>query len=98
MGKASRRKTVREASVAAAAPAAGVGARSGPRYTIAISAALIILPLLVFGRSYFNGYIDFDDPSYVTNNPVVQRGLTWEGVKYAFTAIRPYYFQPLVWL
>jgi tetratricopeptide (TPR) repeat protein len=101
MGKASRRKSDREASeretsVAAVAPAAG--ARSGPRYTIAICAALIVLVLLVFGRTAWNGYIEFDDPDYVSRNAVVQRGLTAEGVKYAFTSLQPYYWQPLTWL
>lgn len=54
--------------------------------------------LLVFGRTAFNGYIQFDDPDYVSANAVVQRGLTAEGLRYAFTALKPYYWQPLTWI
>ena len=54
--------------------------------------------LLVFGRTAFNGYIQFDDPEYVSANAVVQRGLSGEGLRYAFTAVKPYYWQPLTWL
>ena len=94
MGKASRQKrapvVVTETSEAPPAPAA--------RHTALISAALVVLVLAVFGRTAFNGFIEFDDPSYVTQNPVVQRGLSVEGVKYAFTTVEPYYWQPLTWL
>src|SRR5262245_48154132 len=99
MGKASGKKGSRGGEVAESRSEAPRNLETArPRDLLLIAAALIILTLLVFGRDYNNGFIDFDDPSYVSNNPVVQRGLTWEGVKYAFTSIRPYYFQPLVWL
>jgi tetratricopeptide (TPR) repeat protein len=100
MGKASRKKSkpvaVAQLPVASEQPSPAQPATGN--WQLLICAGLIVLSLLVFGRSYFNGFIDFDDPPYVSNNPVVQRGLTAEGVRYAFTSVRPYYFQPLVWL
>ena len=96
MGKASRKKIERETSVAAAVSAAGT--QSGPRYTLQLCLALVILVLLVFGRTAWNGYIEFDDPDYVSRNAVVQHGLSAEGIKYAFTSLQPYYWQPLTWL
>ena len=39
----------------------------------------------VYARSLANGFISYDDPAYITNNPVVQRGLTLQGVIWAFT-------------
>jgi tetratricopeptide (TPR) repeat protein len=100
MGKASRKKAKGVASdplpVASEQPATGNGQLATRHWQLA--AALILLSLLVYGRAYFNDFIDFDDPPYVTSNAVVQRGLTAEGVRYAFTAVKPYYFQPMVWL
>ncbi len=44
-------------------------------------------------------FINFDDPDYVTENPHVQGGLTWEGVKWAFgNTQQAAYWAPLVWL
>src|SRR5438270_576344 len=86
-------------------PAAGAPpppARPAPpppgRQTALIRPGLIVLVLVVFGRSAFNGFIDFDDPDYVSRNAVVQRGLTADGIRYAFTSVYPYYWQPLTWL
>jgi tetratricopeptide (TPR) repeat protein len=53
--------------------------------------------VLLFGRSLGYGFINYDDPAYVTNNPHVQAGLTWEGVVWAFTGHTDYW-HPLTWL
>ena len=43
-------------------------------------------------------YVNFDDWAYVYSNPKVTHGLTWEGVKYAFTSMEGGNWHPLVWL
>ncbi len=43
-------------------------------------------------------FVKFDDPDYVTNNPVVQDGLTWAGVAWAFTTTRASNWHPVTWL
>ena len=43
-------------------------------------------------------FITFDDDMYVTNNPLVRAGLTWPGVKWAFTAEYSSNWHPLTWL
>jgi protein O-mannosyl-transferase len=96
VGKASRHK--REHAVTAAAPPEETSAPAPRKQTALICAGLIVLVLAVFGRTAWNGFIEFDDPDYVSQNPVIQRGLTAEGVKYAFTAVKPYYWEPLTWL
>ena len=35
-----------------------------------------------------NGFVNYDDPDYVTVNAQVQRGLTWENVRWAFCESR----------
>ena len=49
-----------------------------------VSALLALGTAALFSRSMTYGYINFDDGSFVANNPYVQRGLTWEGVRWAF--------------
>jgi len=45
------------------------------------------------------GFVNFDDPDYVTANPHVQGGLTWGAVKWAFGNMeQAAYWAPLMWL
>ncbi len=37
-------------------------------------------------------------PLYITENPVVRGGLTWAGVKWAFTGVHVSNWHPLTWL
>lgn len=43
-------------------------------------------------------FLRYDDSTYVTNNRVVQNGLTWDGIKWAFTTSRGGFWHPLTWL
>lgn len=45
-----------------------------------------------------HGFISFDDDDYLTANPVVRQGLTWDGLVWAFSAPRVYNWHPLAWL
>jgi protein O-mannosyl-transferase len=42
-------------------------------------------------------FLDFDDPFYVTQNPYVLQGFTFEGIKWAFTSFEGLY-HPVTWL
>jgi Flp pilus assembly protein TadD len=53
--------------------------------------------LLLFSRATGFGFINYDDPSYVTDNLQVQGGLSWAGLLWAFTASADYW-HPLSWL
>jgi tetratricopeptide (TPR) repeat protein len=44
------------------------------------------------------GFIDFDDPDYVTSNATVLNGITWEGVGWAFRTYHASNWHPLTWL
>lgn len=41
--------------------------------------------LIAFWPAGKNDFINFDDPDYVSENPIVQKGLTGENIKWAFT-------------
>lgn len=53
--------------------------------------------VLLFSRVLAYGFVNLDDPGYVTANPHVQGGLSWAGVGWAFAAPADYW-HPLTWL
>lgn len=63
-----------------------------------VALALALLTLLVYWPVREHGYVSYDDPEYVTGNLIVQSGLTWPGVKWAFTTGWTSYWHPLTWL
>ena len=46
----------------------------------------------------WSGFCVYDDSLYVTENPIVQAGVTWAGVKWAFTTMAASNWHPLTWL
>src|SRR6266478_3117408 len=65
-----------------------------------IIAALIFLTVAAFWRVHQNGFISYDDPDYLTANRIVQRGLTSEGLAWAFGNLhaKATYWHPLTWV
>src|ERR1041384_7673877 len=98
MGKASRKKVASYELRVAAAPAHAELATRNPQLRWQLALALLLLVLAIYARTAVNDYIDYDDPTYVSANEVVQRGLSAEGIRYAFTSVQPYYWHPLTWL
>jgi tetratricopeptide (TPR) repeat protein len=68
------------------------------RRETAIAAVLFCGTLLLFARAVPHAFVNYDDPDYVTANPWVKAGLTWEGVQWAFTAGHASNWHPLTWL
>jgi tetratricopeptide (TPR) repeat protein len=54
--------------------------------------------LAVFSRAAGNEFLLYDDAQYITMNPPVVRGLTLEGVRWAFTSFYAFNWHPLTWL
>ncbi len=65
---------------------------------IAACLLLVVITLGVYWSVTTHGFVDYDDGDYVTANPQVQRGLTWAGVKWAFTTGHASNWHPLTWL
>jgi hypothetical protein len=59
---------------------------------------LFVGAFLLYVPSFFNDFVEYDDEGYVTGNPIVQRGLTWPGVKWAFTTGYFSNWLPVTWL
>ena len=63
-----------------------------------IAVALCLLTFLIFLPVVNCEFIDYDDDVFVTDNRYVAPGVTWEGVKWAFTSADIDYWRPLSWL
>ena len=61
---------------------------------LALALVTLVVYLPVTGYDFSN----FDDPDYVTQNPMVQRGLTGPGAVWAFTGYHASNWHPLTWL
>jgi len=68
------------------------------KYTYLIIVFLIVTSCIAYGRILGNGFVNLDDPTYVTQNNYVQKGVTLEGVRWAFTTLHAEFWHPLTWL
>ncbi len=59
---------------------------------------LILLNVVVYSRLVTCDFVTYDDPRYVTENPVVKRGLTRDGIAWALTSGHASNWHPLTWL
>ena len=68
------------------------------RWTIGISLVLVATTAALYSQVCTFEFINHDDPEYVSENPVVERGFTWKGVQWAFTTIEMSNWHPLTWM
>src|ERR1035437_11014091 len=59
---------------------------------------LALVTLTVFLPVARQGFVNYDDSDYVTENAHVQSGLKWENVAWAFTTGHASNWHPLTWL
>ncbi len=60
--------------------------------------ALALATLIVFQQVRLNGFVNYDDGIYVTENPNVKSGITAKSVLWAFGAPHMGHWHPLTWL
>jgi Tfp pilus assembly protein PilF len=68
------------------------------RMQIFVGIVIALLTVGVYQRVRNYGFVNYDDPKYVSNNRHVLGGLTSEGVKWAFTTTHASNWHPLTWL
>jgi hypothetical protein len=59
---------------------------------------LIVAILIVYWQVQGFGFINFDDPSYITQNRYVKNGLTYRGISWAFTEFHSGNWHPVTWM
>jgi tetratricopeptide (TPR) repeat protein len=59
---------------------------------------LALITLLAYLPVVRNGFVVYDDNTYVTENRIVQNGLSWSGIQWAFTTGHGGNWHPLTWI
>ena len=68
------------------------------RSNFGVAALILIVAVLPYVQTLWHGFVDYDDNQYITQNEMVQRGLSFEGIKWAFTTFAASNWHPLTWL
>jgi protein O-mannosyl-transferase len=71
---------------------------SAQNRTLLLCLLLVGVVLAFYSPVTHNGFLNYDDDQYITNNPHVRTGLTWATVKWAFTTYDQANWHPLTWL
>lgn len=72
--------------------------RAPQNHTLLFSLLLVASVLICYSPAAHNGFLNYDDNTYITNNPHVRAGLTRATVKWAFTTYDAANYHPLTWL
>lgn len=59
---------------------------------------LVVIILAVYMQVGSHQFLNFDDGTYVTNNPHVVNGISGENIVWAFTSVQAYNWHPVTWL
>lgn len=59
---------------------------------------LFLTTIAIFSQAINHDFINFDDQLYITENPMVIKGLTLEGLCWAFSNISAGFWFPLTWV
>jgi len=68
------------------------------RLALYIALALIVATLAVYAQVKDHAFVDFDDEDYITANPHVNRGLTFQSIIWAFTSSHSNNWHPMTWI
>jgi protein O-mannosyl-transferase len=71
--------------------------RSPEDAALLVSLLLALGTIAVYAPSLRNGFVSLDDRLYVTQNPMVLRGLSWSGLLWALRTSSVDYWHPLTW-
>ena len=63
-----------------------------------LALGLFLVAVLIFWPVVDYGFVNYDDLDYVSANAQVQKGLTWESVRWAFQTGHASNWHPLTWL
>jgi tetratricopeptide (TPR) repeat protein len=63
-----------------------------------VALLLALVTLLVYMPVAHHTFVLYDDGDYITENLIVQNGLTWAGIKWAFATSHSANWHPLTWI
>ncbi|NBU11714.1 MAG: hypothetical protein EBS84_22405 [Proteobacteria bacterium] len=59
---------------------------------------LVGITLAAYSTAFHNGFVNLDDPGYITENPNITNGLSMQSIRWAFTTTRESNWHPVTWL
>src|SRR6266511_3649096 len=65
------------------------------RRDLVILLGLAVMPFAIYAQVIGHQFINLDDPTYIRENPMVNRGITLAGLAWAFTTFHSTNWQPL---
>jgi protein O-mannosyl-transferase len=68
------------------------------RVNFLIAAALSVVTFAIYAQVIGHQFISLDDPTYIQENPMVNRGVTGAGLTWAFTTFYAANWHPLTWI
>ena len=71
---------------------------STQKQTVVLCALLLAVTAVFYFPVGRNAFVNFDDDHYITGNPHVIAGLSWQTVQWAFTQFYEANWHPLTWL
>ncbi len=66
--------------------------------TVLVSALIFVATFAAFWPVFQNGFVHFDDPDYLIDNPHVQGGITTESLAWAFSSGHAANWHPITWV
>lgn len=72
--------------------------RKSAYFVLIACVALALVTSAVYSRATRNPFMHVDDQNYVTENPNVQAGVTWQTLTWSLTATSAQNWHPLTWL
>lgn len=63
-----------------------------------LSLLLIVVTLAIYSQATRFSFVNFDDDRYVTENPHVRAGLSWDTIKWAMVSTDEANWHPLTWI
>jgi tetratricopeptide (TPR) repeat protein len=66
--------------------------------TAALCVLLALATIALYSPVMWHSFVVLDDREYVTANPHIHEGLSWNTVRWAFTSTAPANWHPLTWL
>jgi tetratricopeptide (TPR) repeat protein len=59
---------------------------------------LLVLAIAAYWPTFSNGFVNYDDPRYVLQNPLVAKGLTLSNIAFAFRTTMEANWHPITWI
>src|SRR5271156_2648273 len=73
-------------------------AHSQPNMKLVIALCLVAITFVLYEPTLHNGFVNFDDPNYISQNAHVAQGLTRNNIKWAFATTEESNWHPITWI